>query len=241
MTWREEIIGDCRLILGDCRCVLPTLGPVDAVVTDPPYGLDRGRGTLGKRGRAARTTWNDTVEDVRQVYVPAIKAALVLSSGRGAVTPGSVHAFEYPKPADIGGITQPAATGVSSWGRATMQPVLFYGKDPFAGKHLAPITIEQLQPTEAVGHPTSKPERVMRWLIHRASRPGETVLDLFMGSGTTGVACVQLGRKFIGIEIDPGYFDTACRRIEESYRQPRLFAEPEPKPKQTGLFDGEAA
>ena len=81
----------------------------------------------------------------------------------------------------------------------------------------------------------------MKWVIELCPK-AETILDPFMGSGTTGVACANLGRSFIGIEIDPGYFDIACRRIEEAYRQPRLFEEPAPKPVQDAFsFDGDAA
>src|SRR5690606_23898717 len=80
-------------------------------------------------------------------------------------------------------------------------------------------------------HPTQKPVSLMVWCLGFLPK-AETILDPFMGSGTTGVACVNLGRKFIGIEIEPRYFDIACRRIEEAYRQPRLFTEPKPAPKQ---------
>lgn len=76
---------------------------------------------------------------------------------------------------------------------------------------------------EKNGHPCPKPLRQMQWLINRASKAGETVLDPFMGSGTTGVAAAGMGRRFIGIEIEPQYFETACRRIEQAYAQPRLF------------------
>ncbi len=86
------------------------------------------------------------------------------------------------------------------------------------------------------GHPAPMPysmafDHAVTWTAE-----GETILDPFCGSGTTGVACVNLGRKLIGIEIEPKYFDIACRRIEEAYRQPRLFAEPAPKPKQVELL-----
>ena len=77
---------------------------------------------------------------------------------------------------------------------------------------------------------------MMNWLVSRASLPGETILDPFMGSGTTGVACANLGRKFIGIEIEEKYFDIACKRIEIAYRQPRLFEEPRAEPKQGVLI-----
>ena len=76
----------------------------------------------------------------------------------------------------------------------------------------------------------------MRWLVSRVSLASETICDPFMGSGTTGVAALQLGRKFIGIEIDPGYFDIACKRIEEAWRQPRLFEEPRKKPAPAPTF-----
>jgi site-specific DNA-methyltransferase (adenine-specific)/modification methylase len=91
-------------------------------------------------------------------------------------------------------------------------------------------------------HPTQKPIGVMEWCIQHLPADANTILDPFMGSGTTGVACVNLGRKFTGIELDPQYFDVACRRIEEAYKQPRLFEEPAPKPVQEQIrFDGDAA
>ncbi len=76
----------------------------------------------------------------------------------------------------------------------------------------------------------------MKWLVSRVSLPGETVLDCFMGSSSTGVACLKLGRKFIGIEVDPEYFDIACRRIEKAYAQPDLFIAPPSKPVQEALL-----
>ena len=79
-------------------------------------------------------------------------------------------------------------------------------------------------------HPNQKPLPLMQWCIERVSDPGDIILDPFMGSGTTGVACANLGRKFIGIEIEPKYFDIACRRIEDAYKQPRLFDTPKPQP-----------
>jgi site-specific DNA-methyltransferase (adenine-specific) len=90
-------------------------------------------------------------------------------------------------------------------------------------------------------HQTQKPVELMATLLGVVSGPGDTVLDPFMGSGSTGVACVSMGRRFIGIERDGDHFETACRRIEEAYRQPRLFDEPPPKPVQPSLLGGEAA
>ena len=81
---------------------------------------------------------------------------------------------------------------------------------------------------ESAQHPTQKPLSIMRRSILQFP-DAATILDPFMGSGTTGVACASLGRRFIGIEIDPGYFDIACRRVEAEYRQPRMFVEPPAK------------
>ena len=88
-------------------------------------------------------------------------------------------------------------------------------------------------------HPTQKPVQLMQWCLEFFPK-AHTVLDPFMGSGTTGVACVNLGRSFIGIEREPAYFDIACRRIEDAYKQPRLFEEPPPKPQQGSIFGDDA-
>lgn len=85
-------------------------------------------------------------------------------------------------------------------------------------------------------HPTEKPVSLMKEIITDFSNEGETILDIFMGSGTTGVACVQTNRKFIGIELNETYFNLACRRIEEAYRQPDMFIASPSKPKQDNLF-----
>ena len=91
-------------------------------------------------------------------------------------------------------------------------------------------------PIEQGEHPTQKPLRLVSDWLRAFSDFGETILDPFMGSGTTGVAAVKLGRKFIGIEIEPKYFDIACRRIDEALRSPDMFIErPKPAPKQEAL------
>jgi site-specific DNA-methyltransferase (adenine-specific) len=87
-----------------------------------------------------------------------------------------------------------------------------------------------------IEHPCPKPAVYMDWLATFASLPGETILDPFMGSGTTGVAAVKLGRKFIGIEIEPKYFDIACKRISEALKQPDMFIE-RPKSAKQEVFE----
>lgn len=218
-------IGRATLYLGDCRDILPTLGEVDAVVTDPPYGLGGSSGTINtERAKAIYANdASDTLADVRECYVPAIKAALALAK-RGAVTPGTPHSFEYPKPDDIAAIIQPCVHGMSKWGRPTWQPALLYGKDPRSGLTIQPLTVTISQhPDRDTGHPCPKPLATMQWMVDRASLEGETILDPFMGSGTTGIAAVQMQRDFIGIEREPSYFDIACRRIEDAQRQGSLF------------------
>lgn len=223
---REEIINDCRLILGDCRDVLPTLGKFDAVVTDPPYGVMLGEvknGQAIEKKQESYADFSDTEENVIVNVVPIIEQ-LIASVGRVALTPGLRCAWYYPKPDDIGAWFIPAAVSRSKWGFATSQPILYYGKDPRAGKGSSSTGVNMMATSGDVDHPCPKPVMFMDWLVNKATICGESVLDPFMGSGTTGVACVNLGRKFTGIEREPKYFDIACRRIEDAYRQQRLFA-----------------
>ena len=224
MNPEKVIIGNAELWHGDCREILPTLSKVDAVVADPPYGVNGGSGTMGKASQQTKyenSTWRDDAEYVRHVCVPAVRLALSISK-RGAITPGTPNAFLYPHPCDIGAFYQPAAVGMGKWGRATVQPILFYGKDPRAGLTIQPIHYVLTERAEELGHPCNKPVKAIVWLVNRVSVQGDVALDPFMGSGTTGVACANLGRKFIGIEIERKYFDIACRRIEDAQRQQRL-------------------
>lgn len=241
VTRRVEQIGDCTLYLGDCRDILPTLGRVDAVVTDPPYGV----GLEAKRHKWFRSegtgyaSFDDTPENISNSVVPAIEMAIAIASAV-VITPGTECAFLYPRPDDIGTIYNSAGTGSGKWGFKCSTPVLYYGKCPYLATGKGRKANSWQQPpadySEKNDHPCPKPVGMMSWLVSRASLPGATVLDCFMGSGTTGVACVNLGRSFIGIEREPSYFDIACRRIAEAYKQPRLFDEPPERPKQTAFL-----
>jgi len=238
---RVETIGDATLYLGDCLEILPTLGKVDAVVTDPPYGVNLGEIANGQalaKEQQAYTRFFDTPEYIEAIVVPAIRISLNISL-RGMLTPGNRNAWKYPEPSDIGVWYNPAGSGRGKWGYILAHLILYYGKDPRAGKCATASSTWNMQ--DDVGeiknrlHPCPKPENFMRWMVNKASLPEETILDPFMGSGTTGVACANLGRKFIGIEIEPKYFDIACRRIEDAYKQPRLFDDPKPAPKPQDL------
>ncbi|MDE2472591.1 MAG: site-specific DNA-methyltransferase [Bradyrhizobium sp.] len=219
------------LYLGDCREILPTLPKVDAVVTDPPYGVGfRGSQTkhTSKSG-VGYASFDDTPENVSAIIVPAISAAMDIAR-RCVLTPGLACMFRYPEPRAVGWIYYPSGANSGPWGFVCGQPIFYYGKDPYLEKQLGrlPNCFSTTEPTEENGHPCPKPIKQTEWLVNRASLAGDLILDPFMGSGTTGVACLRLGRRFIGIEIEAAYFDIACRRIEEEHRKPRL-ALPEPK------------
>ncbi len=236
---RVEIIGDCTLYLGDCRDILPTLGKVDAVVTDPPYGIRRaGQSAMrsSTRGRVnTRTAHEDKGWDGERVS-PAVIKSLLEISGVQAIWGGNYYA-------DI----LPATSGWLFWDK--IQRInQSDGELAWTSRNAALRAIEMSR--SEIGqdadawrgpsfHPTQKPVRLIEWTLGQINAAG-VVLDPFMGSGTTGVACVRRGCSFIGIEREPTYFDIACRRIEEAYKQPRLFAEPAPKPVQPSLL-GDAA
>jgi DNA modification methylase len=215
--------GNIRLYCGDCLSVLPTLdaGSVDAVVTDPPYGVGLGKtanktrtGGYGCRfGHDAYSNYEDTYENFVGSIVPRLTASIDIAT-RAAVFTGP-HIQEQRKASAIGGIFNPAAAGRTSWGSKNFMPILFYGKHEKAGQH-RPTVIKDHSVVKKNGHPCPKPLNWMVWLCELSSNQNSTILDPFMGSGTTGVACVRTGRKFIGIELDRGYFDIAVKRIEKA-------------------------
>ena len=208
MIKREERIGDCRLILGDCLEVMPLLGKVDAVVTDPPYGIGADKG-VGKYGRlkAGSQRWDSAAPDVSWVTeYPAI-----VWGGNYFGLPASRAYLVWDKGAGFKG--RNFAECEMAWCSFDANARIF-ARDPLAkgdyrGKQ----------------HPTQKPVALMEWCLGFLP-DAETILDPFMGSGTTLVACAKMGRKGIGIELDLDYFEIACRRVEEAYRQPDLFVEP---------------
>ena len=225
---REEIIGDCRLILGDCRDILPTLGPVDAVVTDPPYGIGfAAQPTRYQRANGmVRQSWDDNRPDEIVHTLRGLCERLVIWGGNYFDLPPSRGWLAWSKT----GNAPSMADLEMAWTSIDMNARSFE-------KSVKSASLEKNLQNAA--HPSQKPVALMEWSIGFVPGDGP-VLDPFMGSGTTGVACVNLARPFIGIEIDPGYFDIACRRIEEAYRQPRLFAEPVAKPVQPSLLDDAA-
>ena len=227
---RVEQIGDCTLYLGDCRDILPTLGKVDAVVTDPPYGIGKDgqkRTTGGNGGRKAYDFkgWDSERPD------PALLVAIYGLAPVCVIWGGNYFADLFP-PAGKWLVWDKGQRINQSDGE------LAYTSLPGALRILTMNRVELM--IDGSEHPTQKPVKLMQWTLGQIGNPG-TILDPFMGSGTTGVACANLGRSFIGIEREPSYFDIACRRIEAAYKQPRLFDDlpPQTKAIQPSLLDDE--
>lgn len=229
---RKEVIGDCTLYQGDCLEVMPHLGEFDAVVTDPPYGIGEAAGKNRTRRHLADPTdygcdsWDNQTADAEIEYAVGIAKRSIVFGGNFYSLPPSPCWLVWDKQnsgdfadAELAWTNLSRAVRLIQWRWNGM--IRKGGEERF--------------------HPTQKPTGVMRWCLGFLP-DAESILDPFMGSGTTGVACVQLGRKFTGIELEPKYFDIACKRIEEAYKQPRLFEEPKAAPpKQDDMFGGEAA
>lgn len=232
---RVERIGDCTLILGDCLEWMASVPPcfrVDAVITDPPYGVNLTAKVTKHNKIKASSTYEDN-EDTILALVLSAHSMWTPIAKRAVVTPGVRLLQLYPRAKSIGTIFSPNGAGCDSWGFGCNNPILYYGTCPYlaTGQGSRPNSFYSAHPgmhvtgENNIDHPCPKPIDWMLWLVTRGSLTGETVLDPFMGSGTTGVACVRRGRKFIGVEINEHYFNTACGRIEDAYRHPDMFIE----------------
>lgn len=224
---RIEHVGDATLYLGDCRDILPTLGTVDAVVTDPPYGINAARDRLSQKWG-----WRDYPDNGWDRERPAKETiALVLASGTHAIVWGGNYF------ADI----LPASSKWLVWDKGQFNfsladCELAWCSFPGAVRRIVYPRSRAMQ--DGKEHPTQKPVEVIRWCIEQLPPDCRTIIDPFMGSGTTGVACAMLGRRFIGIEVSAHYFSIACRRIEEAQRQGDLIRDvlPAPGPRQEALL-----
>lgn len=251
MSRRVEQIGDCTLYLGDSREILPALA-VDHVIGDPPYEDELHAGAKAQRiiradGRRLHGDLGfDGVNDARSEIAAAAVAAsagwvilFTLAEGVRAwrddlqaagakwdttcfwIKPDASPRFNGQGPA------RGAECFVTSWAGKGHRRWNAGGKRG--------VYTHCVNTGRQGEHPTEKPVPLMMDLVQDFTQPGQVICDPFLGSGTTGVACAALGRRFIGIEQNKRWFDLACRRIEEAYKQPRLFAEPEPKPVQASL------
>lgn len=221
-----------RLYVGDSSKIVPSLDANwDVLLTDPPYGVQGGRGGNRQRRKAMyESDFSDTREYVGDVVVPVI-SYILKHVKRAAIKPGTANMDLYPKPVDIGCFWTPAAVGAGPWGFTTFHPILYYGKDPRGGRGSWPSGIQVTERAPTKLHPCAVPLSPWRWLLRKVSLPGETVIDPFMGAGTTGTACVGEGRTFVGVELDTKYANLARVMISEELSQKLLLideAVPEP-------------
>ena len=234
-------IGNCTLIHGDSSKIIDNLGQgFDATVCDPPYGVNGSNGTIGKkRAKAAysNNVFPDTPDYISDVIAPLIGKSIKISD-RAAITVGGTCAGFYPNPTAVGAYVSPSSAGLCKWGACTVQPIFFYGRDPRIGKDITPISYKLNEHAPKNGHPCPKPIKAWTWLVHKASLSNHHVFDPLMGSGTTGVSCVKLGRQFTGIEINKDYFDIAVKRISEAYSQPDIFIDLDKKRKSKRVKTG---
>jgi len=220
-------IGDATLYLGDCMEILPTLDKVDAVITDPPYGINENSKKVASRENLAKAKdYGDF--DWDKAPPPDALIELIRTKGKHQAFFGGNY---FPLP--------PTSCWLV-WDKLN-------GDNDFADCELCwtnwSKAVRRLQwrwngmirqGNEDRFHPTQKPLEVMKWVITLCPK-SDTILDPFMGSGTTGVAAIQMGRKFIGIEREPKYFDIACERIEAASKQVDMFIE-QPKQEQEAMF-----
>jgi len=213
--------GNIRLFCGDCLEILPTLDGVDCVVTDPPYGVNLGKHGSSKEKRKqylskqAYSSYDDTPENYETLIVPRITAA-IQTCERGLVFSAGTQMWSLPRPAAVSSVFLPAGCGRNRWGFQCHAHFVLYGKCPDLHLGAKPTGWSSTERADKSDHPCPKPVGWMSRCVLLVSREQETILDPFMGSGTTGVACVKTGRKFIGIELDRGYFDIAVKRIEKA-------------------------
>ena len=212
-----EIIGNCHLWLGDCREVLAHLPKVDLILTDPPYGIGEAAGKNKSRGNLAvakdygNDEWdNEPVDDHL--------LGLTIAAGKNAIIFGGNYFNVPPSPCWLvwdKENTGDFADAELAW--TNLQKAVRLKRYMWNGMLRA-------NNEQRGDHPTQKPIGVMQWALDLAPKTTLTVADPFMGSGTTGVACANMGKTFYGIEREPKYFDIACKRIEQAYAQQRLFA-----------------
>lgn len=225
-------IGNATLYLGDCMDILPTLDKVDAVITDPPYGIGESGGEKNRiRNGDGRTRflipkhtdfgWDKNRPEKKVFDLMIQKSKKFICWGGNYFSdyfPASMGWLYWDK--KIGGDFSDGELAYTNMNKALRS----FSMHPFQG----------LSGGKDRVHPTQKPLDLMKWCIEQAGYP-ETILDPFMGSGTTGVAAIQMGRKFIGIEREPKYFDIACKRIEQATKQVDMFIE-QPKAEQVSLL-----
>lgn len=236
MSYEKVMIGDATLYCGDCMDVLPVIGSADALITDPPYGIDFahggndsggiGKGKYKTKFAGQKIIGDDKPFDPAQLLSLGIPSVMWGGNHFANRLPDSSAWFIWDKRAASGHTNDFADCEIAWTNLGTVARVFRHHWDGM---------MKASERGEQRFHPTQKPIALMAWCIQKVP-DADMILDPFMGSGTTGVAAIQLGRKFIGIERDPRYFDIACKRIEQAVAQGQLFAPAPPKQEQVGLF-----
>jgi site-specific DNA-methyltransferase (adenine-specific) len=210
---KKEVIGNATLYLGDCLEILPHLPKVDAVITDPPYGIGKDGQIRTTGGHGGRKAYEFMGWDSERPSPDAFR--LILQAGTHQVIWGGNYFADLLPPTMKWLVWDKGQRINQSDGELAYTSI---------NGALRICTLNRVElMTDGAEHPTQKPVRLMKWCIDQAGNP-ETILDPFMGSGSTGVAAMQMEKQFIGIEIEPKYFDIACERIENAQRQIRMFA-----------------
>ncbi len=220
---RHERIGECDLYLGDCLAVMQELGRFDAVLTDPPYGIDFTQRTTGLKIIGDDKPFDPSpflALGVPAIFWGAEHFANKLPNGRWLIWIKRAVEIAAPKTygdCEIAWLSTPGSVKAM---RLISDGCIRQGR----GHGIRRV------------HPSQKPEEIMEWCLGFLP-DAETIFDPFMGSGTTLVACQKLGRQGTGIELDPDYFSIACKRVDEATRQPDMFVEAEkaPAPVQQGM------
>tara|TARA_R110000764_G_scaffold196039_2_gene281248 strand:- start:4 stop:693 length:690 start_codon:yes stop_codon:yes gene_type:complete len=220
--FNKKVIGDCTLYNADCEEVMPLISSVDAVVTDPPYGMRFVSNYRKEKYKEIENDngfkflkWATTIKAKHSTYVfcrwdnlyQVIKPNSLITWVKNNWSMGDLN-HEHARQTEV---------------------CLFYkGKNHFFPKK-RPTDVIFCNRTNNNYHPTEKPLQLISSIVEWTNG---VVFDPFMGSGTTGVACAKLGKKFIGVELDPNYFQIACQRIEKAYQEPDLFVSPPTEIKQ---------
>jgi len=254
VSFRKEVIGDATLYLGDARAILPTLAPADVLCSDPPYLVQSGGNSGDKPFGGWMKNGYDNGGSIVECdldwsdWLPLVPNALKADA----------HAYIFTNDRSISEAQSAAeAAGLrlhrilvwdkrtampNRWYQQTCEFVLFMRKGTaFRINDPSSKALQSIFQRDESKHPTEKPVSLCQFYIENSTKLGEVVLDPFMGSGTTGVAAIRAGRKFVGVELTQQWFDVACRRVEAALREPRLFGDAEPVATQGDLLGGEAA
>ena len=244
MSFEKVVIGNATLYLGDCMEVLPTLPKVDVVITDPPYSSNAHNMAMTNRGVGRGVGLVTFSALTGEEFDAVISACLGAADGWVVATCDYKHAARFYDSKEfvrLGVWVKPNPMPQISADRPGQgfETVLIlhsgriqkrWNRGGGAGVWTFPVHTNALVPTQ-------KPIELISSFVADFTQPCQIVLDPFAGSGTTGVACIQLGRRFIGVEKSPEHFDIACRRIEQAQAQAQLFEPEVPKAEQASLLD----